>query len=195
MSEVATDVFAYREEWLHKAADLMYPWFEELGVECPQVRISCGWAKRAGANAIGWTFHKNSSSDDMNQIYISPEMDDPIKILATLLHEMVHASDDGASKHSGHFKTTATKLGLEGKMTATYPGEVLTSKLSCISTKLGNYPHAKIVPVTRVGKQGTRMIKIVCGDLACGYTVRSTRKWIDLGLPTCFCGSEMSESV
>ena len=39
---------------------------------------------------------------------------------------------------------------------------------------------------------GSRMIKIVCDADGCGYTVRTTRKWIDVGLPTCPCGSAMS---
>lgn len=38
-------------------------------------------------------------------------------------------------------------------------------------------------------KQATRMIKVCCPG--CGYTIRTTQKWIDVGLPTCCCGEEM----
>lgn len=38
-------------------------------------------------------------------------------------------------------------------------------------------------------KQSTRMIKLVCP--ADGYAVRTTRKWIEVGLPRCPCGREM----
>jgi len=37
--------------------------------------------------------------------------------------------------------------------------------------------------------QTTRMLKVECP--ADGYIVRTTQKWIDLGLPTCPCGEEM----
>jgi hypothetical protein len=37
--------------------------------------------------------------------------------------------------------------------------------------------------------QGTRMLKVQCGS--CGYTVRTTAKWIEVGLPLCPCGCGM----
>lgn len=40
-----------------------------------------------------------------------------------------------------------------------------------------------------VAPQTTRMLKCVCGK--CGYTARTTRKWIDLkGAPLCPCAGE-----
>ena len=33
------------------------------------------------------------------------------------------------------------------------------------------------------------MIKLICED--CGYTVRTTRKWLKVGFPTCCCGGAM----
>jgi hypothetical protein len=44
-------------------------------------------------------------------------------------------------------------------------------------------------------KQTTRMIKVACVDPECptvGYTVRTTRKWLELGHPLCPSGHEMS---
>ena len=40
-------------------------------------------------------------------------------------------------------------------------------------------------------KQGTRMVKLTAPD--CGYTVRTTRKWIDQGAPMCPHGVAMEE--
>ena len=34
-----------------------------------------------------------------------------------------------------------------------------------------------------------RLRKVICAD--CGYTARIARSWMDVGLPTCPCGSEM----
>jgi hypothetical protein len=33
------------------------------------------------------------------------------------------------------------------------------------------------------------MLRLECP--ACGYTCRTTAKWIEVGLPTCPCGEEM----
>ncbi|MGA4950461.1 hypothetical protein [Streptomyces lydicamycinicus] len=43
-------------------------------------------------------------------------------------------------------------------------------------------------------KQGTRMLKVICSeDCECdGYTVRTTQKWIEIGLPSCPFGREMT---
>jgi hypothetical protein len=50
-------------------------------------------------------------------------------------------------------------------------------------------PAAK--PAVKPGVQGTRMLKVECPD--CGYTLRTTRKWLDTGLPSCPAGNEMQE--
>ena len=51
--------------------------------------------------------------------------------------------------------------------------------------ELPAYPHAKLLPGMGGGtKQTTRLIKCQCTE--CGYTVRTTSKWIDLGgAPIC----------
>jgi hypothetical protein len=69
--------------------------------------------------------------------------------------------------------------------------------------QLGQYPHGAItgrgeilVPPTEPGdkpiilrpddrpkKQSTRMLKAECPE--CGYTIRLTKKWADVGLPRC----------
>lgn len=37
---------------------------------------------------------------------------------------------------------------------------------------------------------GSRLVKCSCPD--CGYVVRTTAKWIAVGLPTCPCGEELA---
>lgn len=177
-----------REAWLEAAAELMAPWLAELEAKTPTVRVSVGWAKRSG-KAIGVCYSTTASTDFMVQILISPELDDVVIVLATLLHEQIHASDDGESKHSGHFRRTAMALGLEGSMTATVPGPTLVPKLQAVADELGPYPHARINPLKKIAKQGTRMIKVVCRED--GYQVRTTKKWLELGNPTCPYGHEM----
>jgi hypothetical protein len=183
-----------REAWLEAGVQRMAPWFVAIGAnKVPPIRVSCAWAKRAGKNKIGWCWHRDVSADGVNEIQISPEKDDAVKVLGILLHELVHASDNGESGHTGYFRRTAQALGLEGKMTATVEGDELVGKLKAIVAELGPYPHAALKPGTRIGKQGTRMLKLICPIH--GYTLRTTRKWLEeLGFPSCPCGSEMELS-
>jgi len=182
--------FPNREAWLTAAVSEIRPWFKEIDVELPEkIRVACGWSKRAG-KGIGWCWKREASSDGTNEILVTPEQADPVKTLAVLVHELIHSSDDGESKHSGHFRTTALAIGLEGKMTATQAGSALTDRLTKLTEQLGVYPHASINPaLSTIPKQTTRMIKLECPED--GYTVRTTRKWIDVGLPSCPSGHTM----
>jgi hypothetical protein len=71
-------------------------------------------------------------------------------VLATLVHEVVHAVDRNENGHGAPFKKIATKVGLVGKMTATTAGEELEQKIEGWVKKLGDYPHAKLSAMTRV---------------------------------------------
>jgi hypothetical protein len=75
-------------------------------------------------------------------------------------------------------------------MTATSAGADLEERLNDLIQKHGPYPHATLdQTLSGKKKQSTRMLKLECP--ACGYTVRTTAKWIEAGLPTCPCGEEM----
>ena len=182
-----------REEWLNAAVVEMRAWFKDQGVNLPErIRVSCAWAKSARKGAIAWCWKTEASADGTTELQVSPEISGAVQVLGSLVHELIHASDNGESKHAGHFKQTAKAMGLEGKMTATVPGSALEVRLVELSARLGDYPHAVLnphVPIDGKPKQTTRMKKVVCP--MDGYTVRTTRKWIEVGLPYCPCGMEM----
>lgn len=176
-----------RETWLESAVRAMKPWFSELGVKVPQVYVSVSWPNTgAKGKAIGLcSYH----GDDGNpQLMINPKLTDPVQVLGTLLHELVHASLPVGTKHGKGFKNLATDLGLTGKMTATYETPELGQVLSSMAARLGPYPHSRL---TAEGskKQSTRMIKVTCP--LDGYTLRTTAKWLEIGVPTCPCGTGM----
>ena len=52
---------------------------------------------------------------------------------------------------------------------------------------LGPYPHAALNVSTKK-TQSTRMLKLTCP--LCGYTIRTSGKWIATGLPVCHDGTE-----
>ena len=74
-------------------------------------------------------------------------------------------------------------------MTATVPGDAFKAMIAPILEKLGEYPHAKLDASTRK-KQTTRLVKCHC--VTCGYTVRTTSKWLALGAPHCPAHGEMT---
>lgn len=189
-----------RESWLTEAIDNILPWvLEGADVETPtRIRVSVGWPGGKGkkGNTIGQCWHKSASGDDTWEIFVSPKLDDTVKILSVLTHELCHVADQNENGHMGRFKTLATAVGLTGKMTEANAGEELTERLTALSEALGPFPHAALAAAVGSGstthKQATRMLKLQA-IRCCDYTVRTARKWIDEGLPSCPHGIEMEE--
>jgi predicted Zn-ribbon and HTH transcriptional regulator len=146
-------------------------------LEDPKFRVSCGWAKHSSSKAIGSCFIKAVSADDTSEIFISPEMDEPVLVLATLLHELIHAIDNAESGHKGWFAFAARRADLAGKLTATVAGDTLAEELRVYSELLGKYPHAAMAVNPNRKKQTTRMLKVECSD--CGFVFRTSAKWAD----------------
>lgn len=187
-----------REDWLNAAIVLLKDDFKSTS--CPasipdKVRVTCGWPSRSGRAkkkpVVGEVWPPKCSEDGYTEIFINPTVGDSVEALGILVHELIHAAVGCEEGHRGRFRTTAISLGLEGKMATTTVGETLLVRLREIEEKLGKYPHSKITPQD-VKKQGTRMLKVTCDS--CGYLLRTSRKWADLGTPTCVCGDTMSLS-
>lgn len=184
-----------REQWLNAAVDLLKERvFTAKHHKLPTVRVSVGWPRRAREATIGQCFVSKVSEDKSSQIFISPELGnvtDRQGVLATLVHEMVHAIDDCENGHKARFKTIAIEVGLEGKMTATHAGDALTETLKEIAEELGTYPHSKISLSDLPKVQKTYMLKVVSKSEP-DYKVRMTQKMIDeYGLPVDPWGDKM----
>lgn len=187
-----------REAWLVAAVEALAPLYAEIGEELPTVRVSVGWPGGNGRknSVIGQCWATAASADKVAQLFISPVLDEAVRVLDVLAHELIHAIDDNTSGHKGRFAKIAKKIGLTGKMTATVAGDELKARLDEIAAELGDYPHAALVnPGEGVKKQSTRMLKVECSE-GSGYVVRMTRKWLDeFGTPSCPChGEPMDEA-
>lgn len=160
-----------------------------ISSEVPTVRVSVGFPGGRGSKhkAIGQYWKGLAVADGVPQVFISPVIDDAVRALDILCHELVHACvpEDG---HGAKFKKIALAIGLTGKMTATVAGPALTMRLNALVGDLGAYPHSRIDVGSGLKKQGTRLNKVACKD--CGYTVRVTRKWLEVGAPICPCNGE-----
>lgn len=208
---MAATIRVTREAWLEAAIDALRPRFAEIGLPLPdKIHISVGFgygARRESPTILGQCWAQRASEDGVNHLFVSPEVNDTARILDILIHELIHAGDDCQSGHKGRFAEAAVRLGLEGKMTATRASVTLAAELLCIAETLGAYPHGALhpavqtVPVDPTGKpvpgrihsgprkQSSRMLKVACP--CCGYTVRTTTKWLEVGLPRCPAGTEM----
>jgi hypothetical protein len=176
-----------REEWLNLVAEQMAPWFEAQGHKLPRYRVAIGFPSTGKrGKRIGECWDGRASADGTFEVLIRPDQSDPIAVAAILAHELVHAAVGLKCGHKGAFRTVATRIGLEGKMTATVPGAVFIGKVRAILEAVGPLPHAALGfgASSAPPKQKTRLLKAECGD--CGYTVRVTRKWVDdAGAPHC----------
>lgn len=206
-----------REAWLTAGIEVFRPMFVQIGFPLPdKIRVSIGWgtsgARQENAQILGVTMARSCSADGVNEIYISPEDADTANMLETLLHELIHVADNCEHGHRGPFAEMATRLGFLGPMTTTPPSVDLRAELFVIAAELGEYPGAQITIPSRVlstpipvgpngkpvrwssgpGTQTTRMIKVACPHTECeGYFVRTTQKWITVGLPRCPRGHRM----
>lgn len=165
-----------REEYLIKATVELGYLFDRYGFELPAVNVSCSWPGGGSANQrIGECWPRSLSAAGINEIFISPIIDDAVKALDILTHELIHAVDDCKHGHRKQFTQIMKKIGLEGKPTATHAGERLHGELVEIVEFLGDYPHAKLTPPGP--KQKSRQLKATCDD--CGAVWRMSRKWLD----------------
>jgi hypothetical protein len=154
-----------RESWLHVASVFLLEHMQQQGLPSVEVRVSCGWPASGGLGekhvTIGQCFPPTMCKDGRPQIFISPRLADSVEVLATLLHELIHASVGCDAKHGKRFSQAARACGLAGPPTATTAGEALKSLLQGYVERAGVYPHAAIVP-RKKAKKGSRLRLYQC---------------------------------
>lgn len=192
-----------REEWLSAAVAQIRSRFDHVFelhfgkdglTHLDNLRVSTGFPSRGGlSKVIGECWASRAAADEVtHHIFISPRLVDVVRVVETLAHEMVHAADDNASKHKGLFVKAVRDLGLEGKATATFAGDEFREWAELLESQIGEYPHIGLTPMATAKKQTTRMLKLEAP--CCGYVARTTKKWIEVGLPSCPCGTQMEEA-
>jgi hypothetical protein len=173
-----------RELWLQNAVDLVSPIFKNKGYTIPKVQVSCGFPSTGNKSKhVGQCWGKSSTNDGTNQLFISPVLDEPVQVLDTLVHELVHAIDDCIHHHGPEFKKIATDLGLQGPMREASAGPWLKEHLIGIAKQLGKYPHSKINLAHSSSKKTGPRPRAKCKK--CGYEVTPLKKWLHMGPPLC----------
>jgi hypothetical protein len=212
-----------REAWLQAGIALLEPWFRDVGsIDIPEnIRVTVGFgpqgSRQESDRIMGGTLHTRCSADASVEIFISPESADALDMLATLVHELVHAillirKEALWWGHTGAFAELAGRLGLEGPMRSSSPGPGLQAELERTAIALGPYPGA-VVTVSGTGpapepaerastgpkpQTGSRYLLAKCeqeeGEPCYGYQIRITAKWWAEGAPFCPRGHEMTKT-
>lgn len=170
-----------REQWLNECGEMILDeiirpvWNVRKNLK---VKISVGFAPdtKSTSKTIGVCLPSAFSNEAFNEIYISPVINESLRVLDVLTHELIHAVDDCKSGHKGDFVSLMHKTGLEGKPTATTASPELTQKLSEYVGLFGHIPHAK-VDLRAKPKQLNRNIKVLCAS--CGFKFNTSRTQID----------------
>lgn len=141
-----------REQWLASAVEALDEKFfapNDLEFEHP-VKISVGWC-RGSNKAIGQCWSHEASDGKFVEIFISPKLSDVVEVLATTLHEMIHAHLGNGKGHGKEFKRIKDMFGLAGRVTATFAevGSELYTSLAEVGKGLGEYPHKALVPSSK----------------------------------------------
>ncbi len=172
--ETQAAIDGVREEWLLNAVTLCHDIFSAEGYALPPVRVSCSFPGGGSPKKrIGECWPRSLSGANINEIYISPFLEDTVQVLDVLVHELCHAVDDCKSRHGKGFRAIAEAVGLEGRMTSAHAGPALKQQLGFMAEALGPYPHRKVVPVGGNKKQRKSVHRWGCA--ACGCVFQLTK--------------------
>lgn len=183
-------------EWLETAAARLIDEFDLPGTD---YTVHWGWPSKGGLSTkrrtIGECWKPAAVSDGVPPIFISPILQTTGEILATLLHELIHAWDKGESGHKGAFATKAKSFGFERPLTSSANmSDTLADALRTISADLGDFPFPHITPLlVAKAPQKTYMRKLEAD--VCGCVARATQLYIDMGTFKCPHGNDMEPEV
>ena len=170
-----------REEWLTLAADLI---INELFLpkfairDAFDVRVGMGFIPdtRTTGKIEGACLPTYRSEAGFNEVYISPLINDSLRCLEVLTHELIHAADDCKSGHSGPFAKMAGAVGLMRPFNETHASGELKAALGSIFDVLGEIPHSKVTPAPP--RQKNRNVLAVCMDNDCAFKFNTSRTQI-----------------
>ena len=181
-----------RERWLQHAAAHLTRVFADKGVAVPPVQVSCSWPGGGSARKrIGECWPSRASRAGVNEIFISPVIEDSGKALSILAHELIHAADDCKHGHRAPFTKLAKRVGLEGKPTQCGMSEADRAlHVALVEAVVGKFPHRAIDLSAGRKKQTTRMLKCACPCTAIWRMTQAVINMAEDGLHCPVCGSD-----
>ena len=170
-------------EWLDNALVEVKSLFAEHGYEVPEVRVTLGFtSKGLRSSTVGECWPRKASTSNINHIFISPANTSSAAIIATLIHECIHAIDDCEHAHGKEFKEIALRIGFKVPMRSTPAGEELAARIAGIVTKIGEYEGSTIKAIHQPKLQRPSA-RARCSR--CRYTITMLREFLEQGPPIC----------
>jgi hypothetical protein len=162
--EEAVQSLANREEWLIKMVKKCIPLFESKGFKVPPVQVTMSFPHTGNrSKRIGECWSPKAAADNLHHILITLEIDDSLKILGVLVHELCHAVVGIDAGHGSKFRRCAISVGLKGQMRSTEEEDWLIELFKSWVDEHGEIPHGKLTMAKSPRKkQATQMLKFGC---------------------------------
>ena len=167
-----TTDFQTREDYLQTAAELISEYHLQdkgLAPEPGSFRVACGFARGKQRKDLA-VFKREQSDAHLNEIFISPYVNDTLEVLKLLAEGLAEASAD------------CSTAGKQARREAAITDSTRTAEK--VKMAVGDYPHE---PIKKPATGGTRQLKCECADPACGAVWRASSKWVEqmVGCPVC----------
>jgi hypothetical protein len=180
---------ALRERWLQRAISRYIRQWAKLGVAIPQdVQVTCGFPGGGSPHKrIGECWPRSRSVKGVNEIFISPILEDTALVLNVLGHELVHAVDNCQHKHGPVFSRLCAKVGYSGGKNAQCEAKSALEFQSAVAKSLGDYPHSSVILVKKEQKENTGLHKFACNNGGEDVIYSTAKKVEQFGAPKCRC--------
>ena len=181
------------EQWYRQAVEYFRPKFEAAGAKIPPFDISSGFTA-AGVRptrVLGQNFYEQPDRGmQRSHIFLNPRATEPISLIGTVIHEVIHACCGPECGHKAPFKRIALAVGLTGPMRSTTWAPGASEEFAFqVAKMLGAFPNEKFMGLYK--KQKTRLLKVHCKRD--GYKMRVTSNWLKLAVPACpICKRQMT---
>ena len=126
-----------REEWILEAIEILRGDLQHIAPVPAKIVLLDYWphARKTKRHLLGGCCNHYGYP----RIFIPLWISDPLVVLETLVHELIHASVGCKHQHGIPFQIPAADIGLEGKMHSTIAGKKLRARLKVIADTLGIY--------------------------------------------------------
>lgn len=133
-----------RQAWLMKAVDILRHDFWQIGETVPKnISVYPTWTNdNYPRDYLGVCIEHRLTG--VYEIYIIPDIDNPLKALDVLVHELVHCVVGVRCGHDEQFQRVATAIGLDDDGLTAFAEEVLLGRLRGIREILGMYPEEEL---------------------------------------------------
>jgi hypothetical protein len=168
-----------REEWAEVVLAHLFIELACIGIswntpEGRQIRVALAPMSRTKLGQCHSS--KKSVGGDVNMITLSTDQGEPIELVHTLLHELLHALDDCHSGHKGRWARWAKQIGIEmrGHERGPIAEQLVQDTLRAVGVPKA---HVQTVPSSR--KAGSSQVRVHCPE--CSKHVNMPRGLADGG--------------